>query len=355
MGRSSLLRALGLLGAGLLTQPAVPAFVAATEPSVAGEVQDLLQISPAERRRLDRGEIISYPVTENSERELAVGLALLVPAPLTQVAEYLASGQLTAQDASISEFGAVPDEIPSGALVGPRFAGGERAEAESFLEASPGTRFNLSLDEIETLRALRESTGGSARTGAVEKASTAYQRILHGRVQAYRRAGLAAIAPYARTDGTVRDPSVDLRLAAADADRLAGYGRELRELLLRYPADQPPQVVSHFYWIKRRLQRRPHLSLLHRIVVPGPGPVLHVERFFYAGHSFNATEILIGAVAHPDGTLVFCTGRVSTDEVLGVGSQMKRSIGRTQVRDDMRTRLDKLRASLSRPVPVESP
>ena len=175
------------------------------------------------------------------------------------------------------------------------------------------------------------------------------------RLQAYRRAGLAAVGPYARTGGAVRDPSIDLRLAAADAERLGRYGQALREALLRYPADQAPQMVNNFHWIKRRVQRRPHLSLLHRMVGPGPGPVLHVERYFYVGHSYNATEILTGALAHPDGTLVFCTSRVSTDEVLGVGNQLKRAVGRSQLRDEMRARLDKLRASLSRPVTVESP
>jgi hypothetical protein len=355
MSCSSLARALAFLGISLLTGLVAPGVAPAEEPSVANEVQDLLQISADQRRRLVQGEIVSYPVTENSERELAVGLAMLVSAPLGQVAHYLASGQLIARDASISEFGTMSDEVSSGALVGPRFTAGERAEAESFLEASPGTRFNLSLDEIEALRALRNSTESSATTGAVKQASDAYRRLLHRRVQAYRQAGLAAIAPYARTGGAVRDPSIDLRLAAADADRLARYGRQLREALLRYPADQAPQMVSDFYWIKRRIQRRPHLSLLHRIVVPGPGPIIHVERYFYAGHTFNATEILIGALAHQDGALVFCTSRVSTDEVLGLGNQLKRTIGRSQLRDEMRTRLDKLRASLSRPVSVESP
>ena len=355
MSASSLARALGLVGIGLLTELVAPGVAPAAEPSVVNEVQDLLQLSADQRRSLARGEVVSFPVTENTERELAVGLAMLVSAPLGPVADYLASGQLIARDASISEFGRMPGEGSAGALAGTRFTSGERAEAESFLEAAPGTRFNLSLDEIEALRALRDSTGSSARTTAVEKASDAYWRFLQQRLQAYRRAGLGAIVPYARTGGAIRDPSIDLRLAAADAERLSRYGRELQETLLRYPADQPSQTASHFYWIKRRVQRRPHLSLLHRMVVPGPGPVVDVERYFYVGHSFNSTEVLTGALAHQDGTLVFCISRVSTDEILGLGNQLKKTVGRSQLRDEMRTRLDKLRASLSRPASVESP
>jgi hypothetical protein len=355
MSSSRLARALGLLGISLLAELMAAGVAPAAEPSVVNEVQDLLQISADQRRSLARGEVVSFPVTENTERELAVGLAMLVSAPLGPVADYLASGQLIARDASISEFGRMPDEGSSGAPAGTRFTSGERAEAESFLEASPGTRFNLSLEEIEALRLLRDSIGSSARTGAVEKASDAYWRLLQQRLQAYRRAGLGAIVPYARSGGAVRDPSIDLRLAAADAERLARYGRELREALLRYPADQLSQTASHFYWIKRRVQHRPHLSLLHRMVVPGPGPVIHVERYFYVGHSFNATEVLTGALADHDGILVFCISRVSTDEILGLGNQLKKTVGRSQLRDEMRTRLDKLRASLGRPASVESP
>jgi hypothetical protein len=90
--------------------------------------------------------------------------------------------------------------------------------------------------------------------------------------------------------------------------------------------------------------------------VPGSGPVLHVERYYYSGHSFNATEILTGALALPDGTLVFSTSRTSTDEVLGMGNQFKRTIGRSQMRDEIRARLDRLRASFGRPTTtIESP
>jgi len=353
----ALARAVGLLGIVLAADWAVPVIGWTAEPSAVGEVQDLLQISSGDRRRLVQGEVVSYSVAENSERELAAGLAMVVPAPLRQVADYLASGQLIAQDTTIVEFGVLADETPAASLAGARYTGGERGEAESFLEASPGTHFNLSVDEIEALRVLRGSSAGS-RVGTVERASSAYARFLGERLEAYRRAGLGGIAPYARSGGSVRDPAIDLRSAAGDAERLARYGQALAPTLLRYPADASPQMANSFYWIKRRIQRRPHLSLLHRMVAPGTGPILHVERYYYSGHSFNATEILTGALAHPDGTLVFSTSRTSTDEVLGMGNQFKRTIGRSQMRDEIRARLDRLRASFGRPATtttVESP
>jgi hypothetical protein len=348
-------RAAILLAIGLLSWTVTGGLAPAVGTEAADEVLDLLQVSPEQRRRLVRGEIISYPVAERGERELAVGLAIFVLAPPSQSVEYLISGQLIAQDAAIADFGVVPDQTSPEALVGPRFTGGERDEAESLLDASAGSRFNLSSAEIETLRALKGAAGSPARGGGADMVADAYRRLLRQRVQAYQQGGLAAIAPYARSDGAVTDPGAELRGAASDADRLARYGTELREALLRYPAPQSLQMTSRYYWIKRRVQRRPHLSLLHQIAVTGRDPSIVVERYFYVGHSYNAAEIITGAHGYQDGTVVFTTSRFSTDEVLGVGNQLKRSVGRAQLRDEMRKRLDKLRAALSRPPSVQSP
>jgi hypothetical protein len=344
---------LGLLAISLLAGLTASVIAPAAETSVAIEVQELLQIPVDQRRRLIRGEIVFYPVTENSERELAVGLAVVVPASVSQVAQYLSLGQLIAQDVSIGEFGLVPDELSSGTLVGPGFTPSERDEALSLFEAAPGTRFNLSLAEIDTLRAARAA--GGSRSGAFELASDTYRRILAQRVQSYRQAGLAGIAAYARTGRAVTDPVPDLRLAIADVERIGRTGADFREALIRYPADQPAQMASQVYWVKRRVQRRPHLSLLHRMVVTGTGSMIHLERYFYVGHSFNSTEILTGTLAYQDGAMVFSTTRVSTDEVLGMGSQVKRTVARGQVRDEMRTRLERLRSAISRPGVTESP
>ena len=348
---------LGLVVIALLADLTTSGISPAAATSLAIEAQDLLQIPVDQRRRLLRGEIVSYSQTENAEREIAVGLAMIVPTPAGQIAQYLASGQIIARDPSIAEFAPVPAELPSGSMVGPGFTPGERDEALSLLEATPGTRFNLSLAEIDALRTARGSGGNSSKTGAADVASDTYRRLLGLRVQSYRQAGLAGIAPYARAGGAVvTDPAVDLRLAVSDAERIGRGGSEFREALQRYPADQPSQLASQVYWVKRRVQRRPLMSLLHRMVATGEGPAIHLERYFYVGHSFNSMQALTWAVAYEDGTMVFLTTRVSTDEVLGIGSQLKRSVARGQVRDEMRSRLERLRSAFAgRPVVTESP
>src|SRR5258706_9186872 len=77
----------------------------AADPALADEALKRLQISGEQHLGLLRGEVISYPVGEYSERELAVGLAMFVMAPPGKVAEYLVSGELLARDATISAHG----------------------------------------------------------------------------------------------------------------------------------------------------------------------------------------------------------------------------------------------------------
>ena len=125
--------AAGILAITFLTGAGAPGIAPTVETPAADEVLDLLQVPTAERRRLVRGEIVSYSVNENSERELAVGLAMFVLEPASRLAEYLAGGQLIARDATISAYGIVPDQ--PGALSGPGFTAGEGDETERLLEA----------------------------------------------------------------------------------------------------------------------------------------------------------------------------------------------------------------------------
>ena len=350
--RSRLPGGRGCLAIVLHVVLAASSIESAAETTPANEVQDLLQIPNADRRRLIRGEIVSYSVPENSEREIAVGLAMIVSASADQVGQYIGTAQLIAQDPAIMEFGLVPEELGDGIMVGPGFAASDRDEALSLFEASPGTRFNLSMAEIEALRTAR----GSTRAGSAAVASDTYRRLLSQRVQTYRQGGLAGIAPYARSGGAVMDPSVELKQAIADLERAGRSGSDLREALQRFPADQRSQITSQAYWVKRRVQHRLHLSLLHRMTATGPGGTLHLERYFFVGHSFNSMQILTGALRHADGIMVFSTTRVSTDEVLGIGNQFKRTVARGQVRDEMRPRLERLRSALQpRPGGTESP
>jgi hypothetical protein len=332
--------AAALIAAGA---PSAPGVIHAAEPTLAGDALERLQLTRESRQRLLRGEIVPYPVAEHGDRELAVGLAMLVRAPLGHVAESLTSGDPFGDDLDVGH-GLASDPARWPAL---RFADSERDEAVRLVDAAPGTRFNLSPAELGVLRALRGLWGRAADV-PIERISVEYRRLLRARAEAYGRGGLAAIEPYARAGGATTDPAAELRSALPDVARIVRYGPELEQALARYPAVRPRGAVDRVYWVKRRVQGRPHLSLLHRLGMVGPDVAAQVERSFYAGHSYNTSQIVTGAVAHDDGTLIFNTSRISTDEVLGLGNQVRRSLGRRRLNDERRKRLEELSNALSR-------
>src|SRR2546422_11690328 len=90
--------AVALLAISLATRPPELPLALAAEVLAGGGVLDRLRVSAEQRRRLAGGEVVSYAVDESSERELAVGLVLFVPAPVSELAQYLEAGRLVADD-----------------------------------------------------------------------------------------------------------------------------------------------------------------------------------------------------------------------------------------------------------------
>jgi hypothetical protein len=135
----------------------------AADTATAEEALERLQIGPEQRRPLLRGDVISYTVGEHGERELAVGLAVFIPAALAPLTEYLVGGELLARDATIAAHGVIPEPTNPGTFPAIEYTRRERQEAEGLLEAAPGTRFNLAPAEIKTFRSLRATSGSGQR------------------------------------------------------------------------------------------------------------------------------------------------------------------------------------------------
>ncbi len=86
-----------------------------------------------------------------------------------------------------------------------------------------------------------------------------------------------------------------------------------------------------------------------------PELALHVERHFFVAHAYNSSQTLTGAFPWGTGTLLFTLARVSTDLVTGIGGDVKRALGRRQLRTDLGGRLDRLRGAVARVQPPQSP
>ncbi len=342
--------------AGLLCLPG-PAWAADAPGAEEGQALDVRRLSPEQRRRLVAGDTIAYTVVETSETELGAGVAMYLPVPLARAAEVLTSPDIVLRDPSITASGPIAAGAAPAALAGFKLLAGEIGEAQDALDAVPGARFNLAAPEIDAFRALKAPLRGGDPTAVLEAAAGQWRTLLAQRAQAVQARGLDGIAPYARRGG-VSEPAALLRVAAADARIVAHVAPHLSEALLRYPAEQSPTAISQFYWVKRQVQGRPTPILIQHLVDVTSGLALYVERQLYVGHTYNASQILSAAVPYEDGVLIFSSNRVSTDQVAGLGGEMKRMIGRRQLRAEIVKRFDRIRAALARPAPptrVESP
>ena len=343
--------------AGLLCLP-LPVGAADAPSPDDSQALDIRRLSPDQRRRLLAGDTIGYQVAETTETELGAGVAMYLPVPLARMAEVLTSPDIVVKDPSISDWGALAPGATVAALAGYKLSGGEVAEAQDAFDAVAGGRLNLATAEIETFRAARPARGAD-RAALAEGGAAQWRALALQRAQAFQARGLDGMASYARR-GNVTEPAAVLRVAAGDARIVAHLMPRLADALLRFPVEQSPTAISQCYWVKRQVQSRPDLILIHHLVDVTPQLALYVERHVYVGHSYNASQILSGAVPYEDGVLVFSSNRVSTDQVAGLGGELKRVIGRRQLRSEIVKRFDRIRAALIKPTAppperVESP
>lgn len=294
-------------------------------------------ISADAAARVRSGEMVASAPTESSERELAVGLTFLVQQPIANVVEAFRSAVDLQADhqllASIVIRGS-PDDFANLAL--------QSDEAKRYLAARPGDALNLSLDEIQAFHALASADGDSRSN--VERQ---LKRVLFDRYRAYLASGLDGMAPYARRSGR-RTPADELRAASEAASLLNKYAPTLWQLLRGYPHAKPEGLEERFYLLRYDLDGRPNYTLRHRMSLPFSGGVALVDRDFYVSHGYNTSQAISGLIPDSEGTVVFYRSRVSTDQVAGIGSSLKRTIGRGVMAKQLTEIFQRTRASFER-------
>lgn len=295
--------------------------------------------------QLERGEIVSYDVSETSQKELGIGVAMILPVALPQIVDYIKKGNLSATESDVIASGTLADNADINSFKKFGFTDKQIAEAKAFLEAEPGDEFNLSKDEFDSLKTLRASLEDADDNIQLKAANQKYREFLLQRLQAYRKNGLSGVAAYIR-DGGSADPAAELRNDAVNSKAWARYFPELQQAWLNYPAALPANASEQFLWLNRRVEDRPTAILTHRVMVAGETGGIVVSRQFYVGHSYNSSHVVAGGLPYKDGTLVFYSIRSSTDQVAGMGSGLKHSIGREQMKKEMIKRLQRLNKAL---------
>lgn len=308
-------------------------------------------IGAAQIAQLERGEIVAYDVSETSQKELAIGVAMILPVALPQIVDYIKRGNLGSSESNIIASGSLSNNADVNSFKKFAFTDKQLDEAKAFLEAEPGSEFNLSKSEFDSVKKLNDSLEDADDKTVLKAANQKYREFLVQRLQAYRKSGLSGIAAYNRGSGNA-DPAAELRNDAVNSKAWARYFPELQQAWLNYPAALPANSVEQFTWANRNVEDRPTPILNHRIMVTGDAGGIILARQFYVGHSYNSSHIVAGGLPYKDGTLVFYSTRSSTDQVTGIGSGLRHSIGREQLKKEMIKRLQRLNKDLKRKAAV---
>lgn len=323
-----------VLVAGLL---AAAAPVPAQQPNLtAEEVFARLGFTAAEQEKLRAGDIVAHAFEELSDKELAITMAVLVPASLSDLLDLARSGDGLGINRDVLAFQTITGDDSFRAI---GFDDAEGSEIRKLLQARPESDFNLSADEVERFKALRERFPGDGcdRDSACRSAvNDEYRSVLQGRFHAYQERGLAGIAPYAREGGKTADPAAELRGAAEALQLVAAKFPGAFEAFSRYPAGDQSLLENHFLWIKQKVQDRPTFILAHRALLVRDGIALAVERQFFVGQSYNSLQVGYGLIPQGDRTLVFYLNRTSTDQVAGFMQGTRHSMGRKIMEKEVR-------------------
>ncbi|UZR30680.1 O-fucosyltransferase family protein [Methylococcus mesophilus] len=295
---------------------------------------------------LDQGEILSYDASEPTDKTLSAGLAMYVAAPPERLIAAVRNGALLVGDPDVIAAGTLLPANGPEALEGFEFGPSDLEEAEALSEVEPGSAFNFSAAEIEGFRALGLKLANVSEAEKLRLLSRRYREFLWQRLDSYRKNGPDAIAPYVRSTGNIVDVAAELRTFAEQSAELRQYAPELREALLKFPAESSSDAASTLQWVERKVEGRPTVILVHQMVQPTGGGALVAVRDFYVGHSFNSSQMVLGILPYRKGSLVFYSHCTSTDQVAGVGMNLKHAIGRERLRAVMFGRMERFRASV---------
>jgi hypothetical protein len=314
----------------------IPAF--AELPAVE-EVLGVLGMDKGQIAELAQGQPITYALSEGRDDELAVGVTWYLPVPLSKVAGHLRQVYPESLDIDVTANGMLTEHGGADSLapVVP-----SKEEAQALLDAEPGDEFNLSVHEIDSFKTLKKTLKRTPYRPIEDEVGQHYREILFQRFKAYRRGGTHAIAPYAREESLFSKPSLELREAAHASAILARYFPALRKAWLDYPKALPPGASEVFPWVEKNVEGRPATILRHRVNMDWNGGILVLTREFYAPHSYNSSQWLTGCLPYRNGTVVFQQVRSYTDQVAGVGSDVKHIAGRELLKDKMLKSFERL-------------
>jgi hypothetical protein len=322
-----------------------PILEAATVPT-ADEVLQELNISDSDRQSIREGKIVKWTTSEGSDRELAIGMALLAKTKGSKIVELFREASAFKVEGAITAHGKITGDGTLADFAGVKLEPNGEKEAQRYLNVEPGEELNLDAKEIAAFRAMKP-TGGNDSVPVKEVEAQVRQTLL-SRYQAYRTKGLPGIAPYQRGSGRQVLVSDELSLSVKQMKILAKYVASIYDLLLKYPAASTEAgkelLEEQFYWLNLDLFGRPTYVLSHRMLFQVGDAYMASERHIYTSHDYNSLQQGIAALPTKEGMLVLTLVRVSTDQVGGFGSSAKHPVSRALMGPYLKDMYEALRA-----------
>jgi len=270
---------------------------------------------------------------------LAQSFAIYAPMYTYKIADLVLSARVFEGDTNVIASGRIDPLNIEASLSKVKFTSADAGELKQLNKFNGGEAFNLSSKEIAKLR--KSITSGQT---SAKELSKVYRNILVGRMKAYLKSGISGVAPYDRGKGILASGASDLVAMTKAATLLATGAPGLYRSFLYYPKKQSQHLEQAFFWVKRKIDKRPAFVLEHRILERGPASLNILRREFFVGHTYNAAQAISGAFTiAKKGTLIFSTMRSASDQVAGSKNGTRHTKARKMMRDELVARFKNMR------------
>jgi hypothetical protein len=308
----------------------------------ADDILNALPLSDAQKRQVLHGNVVRWTTLESDDREIAVGIVMLMKANPEKAAQLFRGAEGYTLIDAVTAHGMIPGKGTGVDFANLVLEPNGAKEATRYLDAQPGSALNLDSQEIAAFQALNtQSKDNGGKQQAVE---ALIRKHFLARLQAYQAKGLAGISPYKRRSNEKRLASKKIRLSVTANKITASFYPKFNEILVHYPNTDMTGVEESFFWLNIEVFSRPLLVLTHRMLYKEGETYLVSDRHFYTSHEYNSLQAVGGAWPKDDGSLIVYLYRVSTDQVGGFGSSVKRPVSRALMGPYVEELFEKIRA-----------
>lgn len=228
-----------------------------------------------------------------------------------------------------------------------------RKDLDDLPECEPGDCVvKLAAPEIQRLRSVIAREPVRWR----ERVQEEFRKMALDRVSAYRRGGLAALAPFHDHHEPI-DPAAVFARLFAESEALRARAPQVAEYLERYPhGPLPAGGFQHMYWLSTDEPPRTTIQALHVLVrlegggTAGSPEVLVVSRQVFSTHYINgslAITALLRDPANPSVRYMAYLNRSAVDGLGGFFSGLKRFFVERRIRGAAKAAFERLKQRIA--------